>query len=472
MKTSERTKEIAVLITVVVLFLLLIGLTYALIYMRNMTNMEVDVPFELEMLTADQNADKIDISKYLLPEFIGITADGEQMGISGYINTTAEIYKTLSPLIAETFGNGFVSESDESKWKLLSETDGSVYIRYHSTLPDNIIAMFARSAAGITDEDDKSEVSAYIYEMFILSHSGNSGQTEIAVKDTDGNVFVFRKTKPRNLLTNEDLSEIIRSYRSSMTEFVFAGDEYPGVSVTEPVFIRPVYARNILITGNTSVMVENSAEEFDKLLRVFDFNPDKLLNSHINDELGAGTYIDTHGVFNIGESEFEYNAADGGGISIRHLIGYSKKYGLSEYIRAAISIHEKIRDINSFYAGGDAEIALSRINAVGNKVTLEFSYYFDNYRIVDLPCAVSVTFEGDKLLRAELYTIAAKNLGTRTESMSEKWYIGYMTKNGTVAQNTSLVYRSDFISESISAVWASSVKKNSTNDNDLYETRR
>ena len=118
------------------------------------------------------------------------------------------------------------------------------------------------------------------------------------------------------------------------------------------------------------------------------------------------------------------------------------------------------------------EGGLCRINAVGNKVTLEFSYYFDNYRIVDLPCAVSVTFEGDKLLRAELYTIAAKNLGTRTESMSEKWYIGYMTKNGTVAQNTSLVYRSDFISESISAVWASSVKKNSTNDNDLYETRR
>ena len=87
MKITDRKKEIASSAAVVLLSLLLLGLTYFLFYLRNLTNRDDGVPFDLAMLTADRDADMTDISKYLLPEFIGITAEDGRWGLSGSVNT-------------------------------------------------------------------------------------------------------------------------------------------------------------------------------------------------------------------------------------------------------------------------------------------------------------------------------------------------------------------------------------------------
>ncbi len=471
MKKTDRKKEIASTAALIILFLLLVGLTYSLFYMRNLTNRGDGVPFDLAMLTADRDADMTDISQYLLPEFIGITAAGDRCGLSGSVNTADEIYGSLAPIISETMQEKYITESDSEKWESYIGAEGSVYIRYHSTLPDNVISLFADASSSANVTADRGKVSSYVREMFIIPCSGSDNRIEIAVKDTDGSVFLYRKPYPMNMITSEDLAEIISSYRSSMTKFMFSEDSFHSASPTEPVFLNSLFPRNILITGHTAMLIWNSDSELDGLMRVFGINPDKLLNTHITDDEDEGRYIDTHGVLYIGESEFEYSATSEGGVDISDIIGYTDSVSLAEYIRAAISIYEDIRDINIYFTGRDADIAISNVYTDNGVLTLEFSYFFDNIKITGIEPALVVSFSKDRLTYAKLYTIAARNLGDRTESLTEWWYLEHIANYGITPINTSLVYKSDFLSESISAEWAASAESRSSEQSTTEDGR-
>lgn len=458
MKKTNRKSDAAAYIVILVLFLMLTGLTYALIYMRNITNSAEEVPFDLDMLTADRGDDQTDISNYLLPAFIGITADGERYGISGYTNTVSEMYGNFAPIISETVSGEKISPLADDEWNALADETASVYIRYHSTLPDNIIALFADSSSDLRNEKkvDRTRVSAYVYEMFIIPYSAADKSIEIAVKDQAGSSYIYRCEYPMDPITSDDLSEMVQSYRSAMAAFTFAGDDYGAKSSTEPVFLGSVYTKNILITGYTAELIQNSTEELESLMRIFGLNPDKLLNKHV-DDYGEGSYIDSQGVLYLGESEFEYTAADEGGVPLSDIIGNNDSCSIGEYIDAAISICLDIKTINKYYTGGDADITLTGAFSSNGYVTLEFTYFFDNYRITGIPNAFTAIFSGDRLVYAKLYTIAARNLGDRTESLTEWWYLKYLEKSGEVPYNTTLVYRSDFVSESIKAEWTAEV---------------
>ena len=335
-----------------------------------------------------------------------------------------------------------------------------------------MIALFADASSDSEIAPERGQVSTYVREMFILPCSGSDSRIEIAVKDTDGNVFLYRKTYPMNMLTSEDLSEIVSSYRSAMTDFMFAGDHFDTASSTEPVFTDSLFTRNIIITGHTAMLIWNSEKELDGLMRVFGINPDKLLNTHITDDEDEGKYIDTHGVLYVGESKFEYTATTDGGVDLSDIIGYTDTISLREYIRAAISIYEDIRGINIYFTGRDADLAISNIYSDSSSLTLEFSYYFDNLKITGIEPALVVSFSKDRLIYAKMYTVAARSLGDRTESLTEWWYLGRLAKNGVTPINTSLVYRSDFLSESIKAEWAASTRTHNSDSIITEDGRR
>lgn len=473
MRKIERKSDAAAYILLLVLFLVLICLTYALIYMRNITNSAEEVPFDLDMLTADRENGQTDISNYLLPAFIGITSDGERYGTSGYANTVSEMYDFFAPTISETMSEERISKLTDDEWDELTNETSSVYIRYHSTLPDNIIALFADSSSSLRHEEknDRTRVSAYVYEMFIIPYSTADKSIEIAVRDHDGSSYIYRCEYPIDPITSDDLSEMIRSYRSAMTAFTFAGEDYSSKSSTEPVFLRPVYTKNILITGYTAELIQNSTDELESVMRVFGLNPDKLLNKHV-DDYGEGSYIDSQGVLYLGKTEFEYIAADEGGVPLSYIIGSNDTYSIGEYLDAAISVFSNIKTINKNYSGGDADIALTGVISEKGYITFEFSYFFDNYKVYGIPNAFTATFTADRLIYAKLYTIAARNLGGRTESLNEWWFLKYLENIGEVPYNTTLVYRSDFVSESIKAEWTAEIETSRvTGDGGVNESK-
>ncbi|MGN1408910.1 MAG: hypothetical protein ACI4XJ_01915 [Eubacteriales bacterium] len=431
-----------------VLTLSLVVMTFYIVYMLNLTQGQVS--FDLESITADKSGYNIDIARYLLPEFIGITSDGEKSGISGSFNIMSELYREFSGVISEVMRDENRLDENTLGWNELEKYESSVYIRYHSVLPDCVIGIFADSyAAGDESFDSdtsgeyagRGEVYSYVYEMYIIPNTDGSGKIIIAVRDRNGDTAIY-SADSESIFTGESVEKMREAYLSSMYSYKMFGGE--------PVFVENVVARNVIITGNTAQ--SNTESDVIELMRLFALNPDKLLSSHENEE-GNSSYIDTHGILSVTSSAFEYTSSSDGGIGIDDFIGHSDAGALEKYIKASISIINFIRSLNKNYAGGDAEIYFDSVSSSGGKVTLSFRYAFDGIVIEDIEPAFTAVFENGILRSARLYTISVRNLGDRQELMSEKMFIDIISSGGAKIKNTSLVYRGDFVSESVKAEW-------------------
>lgn len=455
--TGKQRRSDAVLFGLTaVLFAALAFLTVALIMLYGRNTSAGNIPFNLDRLTsADSQADKAEIRDALLPEFIGITTGGKRYGISASSAVMTDLYGELAGTISETLIHSNAKASDEAYWLSCEDAAESIYIRYHSQLPDVVIGIFADANSGITNTRDRT--LAYVYEMFILPSRGGTKTSEAVVRSIAGDVYVYRVENASFSLVSADLTKYIRSYTSSMKEFIFSYGEYATESPTEPVFVEPVSTRNILTTDGTAFLIRNSQLSITRLMRVFGLNPNKLLSSH-EEPSGKLSYTDRSGILYLEKSAFEYRAADDGGVEVTDIIGYTDKIGLSEYIAAVYGVMGKIDAIESHCAGGNADLYLMDISSDGREVSMKFEFFFDNILVIGTEPALTVTFKDGKMTYARLFTVTVKSVNTRFESFNEWWFIDNLAKDGVVAQNVGLVYRSDYISDSVCAEWRAITK--------------
>ena len=424
-----------------ILTIVLVLMVFCIVYMLNMS--QSIVPFDLSTITSEKTEYSIDITRYIIPEFIGITYDDEMLGISGTANVLSEIYRKLSGIISEIMTPDLVSDAEYSKWDEYAENSVSVYIRYHDELPDCVIGIFADACRGV--ETARTAVTSYIYEMYIIPNTDGSGRIDIAVKSEDGEVKIYSGI-PENVLTKEDTRKILDSYGNSM----YKCKMYEG----QPVFTENIETKSILITGDTAALIqtEMTDEEKSGLMRFFALNPDKLLSSHVDEE-GMDSYVDSHGALYIRESGIEYDSYSDGGIGLDDFLGYSDEATIENYIKASISIITYLRSLNRNIAGGDAEIYLESVQSSEGKVTIKFMYAFDGIKIYDIEPAFTAEFENGILRSASLYSVSVRNLGERHILMLEESFISIMKETGNSVKRTSIVYRSDFVSESVEAQW-------------------
>lgn len=451
-KTVQKNTDKIVLTAAAVLFVLLCVLTAATIsVITNSSSVKSSVPFDLDRITADKTAEYADVSDTLIPSFIGITADGVRQGVSASTNTVAELYRTITPTLAAVMADEYAKSGDDLLWNSMAEAENSVYVRYHSELPDYVISVFADH-----ENTARNSLNSYVFELILLPYSEDSDTVTVAVRSLDGSVCVYEQPSPEEIITAEDLRRVQRSYRSSLKTFDFAGECAAVSSPTEPVFLESVPTRNIIVTGYSASLVQNSEDEIESVMRLFSLNPDKLLNQHAEED-GSTSYIDTKGILYLRNSSFEYTAAAEGGIPIENYIGYTESVGLMDYIQTAMTIFDEITAISRHYTGGDAYITLTSVENSGGQVTLTYEYTFDNLKITDIEPAFTVVFEDGILKTAKLYTIAVRNLGGRTQSIEEWWFVDhigdYMTAQTPPYRNVGLVYRRDFVSNSVEAQW-------------------
>jgi len=449
----KRIIEIIVQITAVVLFVTLIVLTFAMIIAFSRSSLATDnVPFDLDMLTSSKKSELSEIDEYMLPELIGLTIDGEKYAVSASKNIVSELYGMISPAISEIISADNFRKVNSASWLEYTNSEEFVYVRYHNELPDNLIALFADSAShSRNDEDtkDRNHVLAYVCELILIPVE-DRGVTRIATRDLDGNVAVYES----GALTF-DYGKIVNaalSYKTIMSRFAFFCDMYSSANNTEPILLDSIATRDIMLSSDTGFFVFHNDEYKDALMRLFSVNPDKLLSEH-EDANGNISYTDVHGVLYLRSSGFEYNASPEGGVDISEYIGYTDKFGLEEYIRASVGIISQLRSINKFFIGNDADPMLYSVESNGGYVRLAFEYSVDNVRITGGRAAFVAEFENGKLKYADVNAIAAKTLISRSNSYSESWFVKNLGE-GVVPSNVSLVYESDYRSNSVSAKWA------------------
>ncbi len=453
---SKPSRELAVRIAVPVLFAALCFLTILTISTISWSNRASDGGFDLDGLTNEARRTEADLSDYLLPEFIGVTVDGVRSGVSGSANLVSELYELLTP----TLHNAFFSTVplNEGNWEDCTAAENSVYIKYHSELPDGILALFTEMEKD--SRTDPVEFRGNVREIFILPPASISDNTIMMTRSDSGDLRMYVIPEHKASVRREELERFVRSYAAGMTSFIFNEGKYRSLAWTEPIFTDVIQQRQLIMTDSTAAMIQNSSDEREEILRLFGLNPDKLLNIHIEED-GSGSYYDTHGILHFRGSSFMYvHASADSGRNVSELLGRtfapegSAEEALEDYIRAAVLLFESIAKVNPIYTGGEADLLLRSVSSENGEVTLRFMYAVNNLRITEKQDAFRITFSAGRIHSAELHTVAVRVLADRDTSYSEWWFASMLEPFGSDVADVRLVYRSDYVSESVSAEWA------------------
>lgn len=440
---KRRAGGMIVNISIAVMFFVVLGLTAAIFTLLNMTAAsDGGVPFSMEQLTASDDEDMVEISGYLVPAFIGIRAGGEQKGISAGINIVYEIYNMLSPVLCDVLAEE-CREVSASRWEAAAEEGSYVYVKYHAPLPYQVIHAFAGGA------DEAYGASVNIYELFVLPDKG----FRILTRTAEGTVYEFDGTY-ESYFTVDDLTELMQSYRRNIIDFVFSDGDG-----NEPLFTERVRTKNMLMMEKTAALIQNRGSDIAELLRMMDFNPDKLY-THEESDIGF-VYVENHGVMRLLDDSVEYTAASsGGGVDIGDLLGHYDRegYDLLDYISAACMIMNRVRYLNTYYIGGDADIVMdSAYSDEDGSLVFRFVYTFDNLRLAGCEPALEISFRDGAVKNLRLYSVSVRNLGEQYDSLMEQWYYDIAESRcpeGAYIADVRLVYRTDFGSDSINAEWS------------------
>jgi len=470
-KKASGVAEYAKTILLVVLFVSVIVLSGMYIVTLNRSGIvsrdnvsRDDITFEKLWTVQDDAGSENVLSGIVMPQFMGFkTAEQRSpVGVSVGEKYLKELYKKAGLYLYYAFGNGadirkIPDAESEMFWLSLIHSDDYIYIRYHQAIPHQLIQASGGDSAGMGySEYNRTEGSiVYVKDLFILPLSGVEGASdeseshsyEIAVRDSDDSVYIF--TPQKKLSDGEEsgaaaypypgidfaLNEVVRilitAYGEGMQGYHFAysnGDDravYADKLTTVTEMGIPL--RKISAEKNGGRLIYSNAGNFEQIVRIFNFNPDKI-NTY-SEAKNTNIYVETHGSLKIAEDRLTYTARNGVGIPMSDFIGYSHSGSdgdIYDMVRAAQKFIESVRNINANYVGKDADMYISGVYKKDDKIVIEYSYYLDNVKIEldEKEYALSIESDGYNITHVDLFTLSVDAAAADTTlSYTQKWAI-------------------------------------------------
>ena len=334
---------------------------------------------------------------YIPPEFIGLKiSSGSPRAFVADDGYLFDVYRYVMPYISEMFGeNGKLERLDEATgralWLGCTDTDGYVYVRYHTEFPLSILYAYSRGNddAGVYRSLKSDE--AMIYEFFIVKDDSSS---VLVARDANKNVYRFTAESAESF----DFSGLER-YGGRGEEFSFACEIFDGdkLADTVPILLDPLSAERIS-TKNVILdeLGDPESESFRSLMRLFDFNPDKLNGYNDTDDDSSSVFVETHGNLRMSAKRLEYTASSDGGVSVLDFLGYRKSdsdYNISDMLKATQGFVEAARAVGEESFGGDADLGITHISYSDGRLVLEYSYFYDNVYVAYGEEGYAVRFE-------------------------------------------------------------------------------
>lgn len=437
MKKKQKNSSAGLIACGVLTVVLIILLTMMAYFLNSRGN---TVQFDLASVTYGEAADNIDITKVFVPEFAGISAGGKTGGTSVSQNVAAEIFRFVSPVIADMLSSSQGTDGSAADWDRMIGRETYIYFRYHTELPECVLGVIAAAYSGA--EYSFASNASNVYETIVIPGADSSGVTEMALRSRDGEVKLY---KSATSLTEDSTVKTLESYLRNLTRFTLTS--------SEPVFTEGIITRNISVIKNAANIYNGAVgDTADSIMRYFGMNPEKLLSTHSAG--GVTSYTDTHGMLTVTSSSVRYETTSEGGVGVGELAGRSASGDIGDYIKASCAILSRLTSISKYILGGDADFCLGSVTSQNGVVTLGFMYIFDNIPIKCAEPALNIVFENGILRSVSVYTLYVRNLGERRELISESWFTDYLEKINEEYNSVTVVYATDDTAESENQVKA------------------
>ena len=433
---SELVRSIILALLVVSLILLVVVYIGGTHIYQSMTTDEGERPFDkLWSVQSDVNTEGLDATR-MIPEFIGYKlASSEPVGCIADRESALELYKLVTPCLNELFGSSgiCVGLDKEEGQRLFSEAaSGSeyIYIRYHVPVMYQLIFAYASEKLVISDSDvahlGSDLTNAYISEIIIVPDNNVAAHRFVAYAfDGSDRYFMFRLEE--SVLSSSFYMSRLSDEQLAIKTYPFDFADIPALSISQPMLDAELEAE--VIASNESGF--DSIDTRNSLLRLFDFNPDKL-SSYIDDD--TEVFVRSTSRLRLGGGRISYQASDiGSGVTLRNLLGYSVNDGLSLYdqLTAADNLIRRIGKISSELIGGEAALCLGDVYTEDGLLYVGFFYTYANIRISDEPAAV-IAMSQESLYSFTLETRAYIGTDEYTYSPPQQYIIEKLLASGSL----------------------------------------
>lgn len=393
-----------------------------------------DIPFNMKMLSSTSAKSTVAIDgKLLSPEVMAVSYEGECRALFHSTAVVEEMYANVGACLAEAFLES-PERVEADVWQNAVAGD-YVYAKYAGELPYQVV--YALAAAQTGSEEQLRRADYVGVREILLSADADGALTTLLVRGESG-VFRFALSGEKKAV---DFSEQASLFDSVFTRASLVDNgSCCTVLLEDAVSVRPIYAA----AGVTSLLIVQQ-----DVLRLLNFNPDKL-NYHVEPD-DTVVYVESHGVFRVGEEDLVYQASEAGGISIDGLNGGDAE-DIYAYLRVASYLIAQLAEQNSQF-GGDAKLYLESVTGSGASVTMQFSFRCDNIAIVaDTDYGLTLTFADGKLTALKYRHLIVRRNPEERRVFLQSWYKRML--GGDETADTRLVYALNTDSNMVSASWA------------------
>ncbi len=401
-----------------------------------------DIVFDkfLAVKTNDSQSAETFNFAHISPELIGVKKSGERaramLANSGYLS---DMYGNIMPYITHIFGEGGTctaldADTGASLWKKCIDSDEFVYVRYHTEFPFSLLYAHSRYTEDTDIYDSSKDSETYVSEFFILRENGAYA---LVARDAKGNVARF---DTENTEHGFEYSLLDR-YLNRCQEFAFAAQLYGyyGSFDSVPILYDNFSSKNV---NADNIIFDNfgdvSGDNFRELMRLFDFNPDKL-NAYVDvDDNTASLFVEAHGTLRMSTSKLEYTAASDGGISVPDFLNYKNiDYNVYDHIKAAECFAYLIRNMSPETFGGDAALGLSYIGYRDGILVVEYSYFYENVLVEYGEEKIALRFEiaNNKFVGIKIRPLSLTSSGNTLRNFSQSMIFKLYEEELTAKEN-------------------------------------
>lgn len=363
------------------------------------------------------------VESQLVPEVISVKEAGKgACAIISGEEFMRDIYRAVSPDIAEIFGSSRTLEISEAPLDDFIGADEYIYVRFHSYLPPALLYIHAVGIGADLSNFDKADIGN-IYELMIVFEGEKSdafvrnsdGETyRLAAKDSDNNRM---PVKPA------ELSQYREAAALSYAEFY--GEAGGAILPTTVMLSGGIATAKISLTRGYDGI--GSEKELQKgIASLLGINPDKTGN-YFDEASESAVYMPTSGTLTENAEKIVFTSENNqsGGIPISDFSGGAASdsiYTLAECIAAAERLVRKIKNIYPFLIGGEAEPVITALSRSGEKITIEYGIFYGNLAASGEKSVCRIEMTSEKMTYFELCPInVTAHTSERSRSISPFW---------------------------------------------------
>ena len=436
---KDITKYILIIITFVLFFsmLILCGM-YINLRINGISSTLPEIPGDDKwIVTGTGHSSNIGTINLVSPTFIGYKNSSDGMLAAIYDDEARDVLidkynKIITELLKGKHSKQKFANQDQRIQFInkIKNSDKFMYVNYYSEIP---------SSAILTDFSDLE--STYTHDSFLIKYV-------FILEDENRNIYgvcinekldVYLLESEYDMLYDQNIQFAYNGVRG-FVPFEFASFTYP-----EALFTKSFEADSIMIVPSVSFYeFDPDGDNTKELLDNLGFNRNLVKSFELPNNAGISFVEDGRELQVDAINSKIFHDCNNRGIHLSEYLKYDpngENYGLSDILMCAKRF---VNSLDRLLVGGEAYPALTRVSVDGEKVSVDFKYFYNGILITKQPYDLKIVFANDSIIGIEINAVFCDS-GRYTDPVIPQKLAMIAENNGNMGETSPIYYNALYV---------------------------